>query len=78
MKKYRDDTETARFITGWEAICMTKKETMKRTQTIVWIGSSQYWSRVYLNTLDHKLYAKTDKHTYEALETLNIRKIETI
>ena len=77
MKKYRNKDEDTAIISGYASRYLEDNKNLEKTTIVVWIGSSQYWSAVFLNNLDHKLYAKTDKHTYEALETLNIRKIET-
>ena len=49
-----------------------------KTKIIVWIGSSEFWYRVFLDTVSHKLYVKTGKREYEAIETLNIREITGI
>jgi hypothetical protein len=78
MKKYRERNEDTEIITGYAARYLEDNKNLEKTKITVWIGSSQYWSAVFLNTLDHKLYVRTDKHTYEALENLNIRKIETV
>ena len=51
---------------------------MKKTNLIVWIGSSKYWNQVFLNPQNHRLYIRTAFGRYEALDTFNIRKTETI
>lgn len=63
MKKYR--SEAREIVRGWRQF--------KDTKMIVWIGSSKYWSKVYLNTEDHRLYIRTGYEQYEALDTFNIR-----
>lgn len=70
MKKYRD--EFTRVVNH------TSKEEMVKTNLIVWIGSSKYWNRVFLDPKDHRLYIRTGSYRYEALDTFNIRKTETI
>ena len=68
MKKYRSEAR--------EISTETNKD-FEITQNIVWTGSSEYWNRVYLCKVDHRLYIRV-KHNFEALDTFNIRKIETI
>ena len=72
MKKYRE-SDVKDIIESRKA---TEYPTgFVRTEIIVWIGSSEYWNRVFLDTVSHKLYVKTGKREYEAIETLNIRQV---
>lgn len=65
MKKYRNEDRVVITNPSYE---------MKKTDIIVWIGSSEYWERVFLNPQDHRLYIRTAFGRYEALDTFNIRK----
>jgi hypothetical protein len=65
MKKYRGD----------ERVVLEHPTNMKKTNIIVWIGSSEYWDMVFLNPKDHRLYIRTAFGRYELLDTFNIRNI---
>lgn len=68
MKKYRDGIEERIGIPAGIA-------KMEITKMIVWIGSSEYWTRVYLNKSDNRLYVYVGNGVYELLDTFNIRKV---
>ena len=68
MKKYRSEAR--------EIATETNKE-FERTHIIVWIGASEYWDYVYLCKTNHRLYIR-NRHNFEALDTVNIRKIGAI
>lgn len=68
MKKYRSDIR--------EVSC-EGKESFDFTGIIVWVGSSEYWNRVYLCKADNRLYIRNGKN-FETLDTFNIRKIDRL
>ena len=68
MKKYRIDPQ--------RPLENPDMAMMKDTKLIVWIGSSEYWEKVFLNNKDHRLYIRTGFGRFELLDTFNIRKIE--
>lgn len=76
MKKYRDGIEE---MTGIPASIVYARGTeMEMTKMIVWIGSSKYWTRVYLNKSDNRLYVYTGNGVngvYELLDSFNIREV---
>lgn len=51
---------------------------IQRTNIIVWLGSSEYWANVYLNTNTGRLMVQTEKHWVEPLDKFNIRKVGDI
>lgn len=51
---------------------------LEETKIIVWIGSSKYWTRVFLYKKDNRLYVRTEYGKYELLDTLNIRKVGAV
>ena len=71
MKKYRDRiTEGTGIADG-----IARGNNMKSTKIIVWLGSSEYWNRVYLNKIDNRLYVHVGNGVYELLDTFNIREV---
>jgi hypothetical protein len=74
MKKYRieDDAKIVDGMIWARGIKMTK------TKMIVWVGASRYWTRVYLNETDHRLYIPMGHGHYEILDNCNIKKIEAM
>ena len=71
MKKYRTEARD---------ISTEANKDFERTQMIVWLGSSEYWDYVYLCKADHRLYVRVQEgriRRFEALDTFNLRKIET-
>lgn len=70
MKK-RVDNPTGAAIMG------NLKKNFKETGLIVWVGSSEYWDRVYLHKMNHKLYIQVAPKVFEPIENFNIRKTET-
>ena len=73
MKKYRDGIEERTGIP--DGIVRARGIKMEMTKMIVWIGSSKYYTRVYLNKSDNRLYVHVSNGVYELLDTLNIRKV---
>lgn len=73
MKKYRDGITEGTGIT--DGIVRARGIKMEMTKIIVWIGSSEYWTRVYLNKSDNRLYVHVNHGVYELLDTFNIRKV---
>lgn len=73
MKKYRDDIKER--IELPDGIARARGIKMEMTKMIVWIGSSEYWTRVYLNRSDNRLYVHVGNGIYELLDTFNIRKV---
>jgi hypothetical protein len=73
MKKYRDGIEERTGIP--DGIVRKLGIKMEKTKIIVWIGSSEYWTRVYLNKSDNRLYVHVGNGVYELLDTFNIRKV---
>lgn len=69
MKMYRSATSARTYIEA-------KDEEVTRAGIIVWLGSSEYWNRVYLHAGSHKLCIKVAPHTYQPLDEFNIRKTE--
>lgn len=68
MKKYRSEIRH---------ICENPPPNkMVRTDVIVWLGSSKYWTYVYLDKEYNRLFVRTAFGRFEALETFNVRKIE--
>lgn len=68
MKKYRSEPQ--------RALENPDMAQMKDTKIIVWVGSSEYWDKVFLNKADNRLYIRTGFGRFELLDTFNIRKIE--
>ena len=68
MKKYRSESRD---------ISTEENKNFERTKTVVWTGSSEFWDYVYLCKTDHRLYIRNNRR-FEALDTFNIRAIETI
>lgn len=68
MKKYRNEDRVQIENIVWGML--------EEVGMLVWIGSSEYWNKVYLYKKDNRLYVKTGYGKYELLDTLNIRKIE--
>ena len=64
MKKYRND----------ERVELQHPYSIEEVGLLVWLGSSEYWSKVYLNKKDNRLYVKTGRGKFELLDTFNIRK----
>ncbi len=73
MRKYRDGIEERTGIP--DGIARARGIKMEMTKMIVWIGSSKYWTRVYLNKSDNRLYVHVGYGVYELLDTFNIRKV---
>ena len=68
MKRYRSEARE---------IATEANMDFENTNIIVWLGSSEYWKYVYLCKKNHRLYVRVG-HNFEALDTFNIRKIETV
>lgn len=51
---------------------------IKLTNIVVWLGSSKYWDRVYLNTNTGRLMVTVTKKHCEPLDKFNVRKIDTL
>lgn len=73
MRMYRDGIEKGTGIP--DGIVRARWVKMEMTKMIVWIGSSKYWTRVYLNKSDNRLYIHVGHGVYELLDTFNIRKV---
>ena len=51
---------------------------IQSTNIIVWLGSSEYWRRVYLNTNTGRLMVTVTNMQVEPLDKYNIRKVGDI